>query len=391
MFIAIAIATQAAAKPSTAQKCLSAKERATSAWARARFACAATGIQSGLPADPGCVGRAQSAADRLFTHAEKKGACFGVVAAVDGVMSQCVANLGAGFSGDPRCGGGKLRAVGKRLGGDLACLAAATLKGVAVAGGCRQQADASFAAAFKSAERKGTCAPPQDALRAAADACFAALQVPFGPPTTTVPTTTMTTSTATTTTFVTTTTTTVPPCHPVDVSGFTPTYHHPNPAHQGLCTVQQVQGFYDSCLTGDATTCSTFLAGAGAGACSACLQTPATATTWGPIVSYPSIQLNASGCIEILDPTPRGLACAQSFQAAQECARAACIPSCGDPTTLAEIARLNACILEATSGGCATYTEAYTTSCSVEPVTVAPCVETDPETAVLGLGELFCL
>jgi hypothetical protein len=95
---------------------------------------------------------------------------------------------------------------------------------------------------------------------------------------------------------------------------------------------------------------------AGAAACLQCLvsQQSPDASAYGAVVVVTIPQTNYPGCLQLLDPSEAGVACAQSFTSAGTCADYACKSAC-PPVDQGSLDEYNACWNEATSGACAGY------------------------------------
>ena len=90
-------------------------------------------------------------------------------------------------------------------------------------------------------------------------------------------------------------------------------------------------------------------------------------------------ETNIAGCVEL-----RGEAeCAEEIQAAQVCAREACLSSCG-----ATSPGYSDCVHAARAGTCAAYDEAAV--CIMDPQTAELCTGADFSAIVLSLGRVFC-
>jgi hypothetical protein len=153
-------------------------------------------------------------------------------------------------------------------------------------------------------------------------------------------------------------------CPPQTTTAFTPPLYVPAGLDKGECTSAQMQSFYTACLSSTATdaTCG---AGFGASApaadvaCGACLLTPESSTSWGPVVSYSvgTVSLNVAGCMEILGSTS-GLACAKAYEAANACESYAC-ENCSVSSATSNQDH-QACVLAAADGSCTMYETAAT-------------------------------
>jgi hypothetical protein len=145
-------------------------------------------------------------------------------------------------------------------------------------------------------------------------------------------------------------------CTPADVGGFQPSWKPPTALHQAKCTQQGINDFHIFCLGGgDQAACQSFLATAAGKACAACIVTPATAASFGPLVDHSGegyVSINVAGCVAALEPCNES--CARDMLAADQCKDTAC-SSCKviDSQSLAE---RNACSdWSASCGGCRDY------------------------------------
>jgi hypothetical protein len=167
-------------------------------------------------------------------------------------------------------------------------------------------------------------------------------------------------------------------CHPGSVQTYTPDMYHPAAAAwQGVCTQDDIDQFYNTCLgpTPDAGACHAISQpDAADAACVRCLVTPYTADRYGPLIDHGTfITENVAGCIELTDPS--GLSCAKAEAALVGCELSACEANCPvvDATSRAAY---DACASEADSSGCQAYatmaactmdagsTDAGSTACS---------------------------
>jgi hypothetical protein len=152
-------------------------------------------------------------------------------------------------------------------------------------------------------------------------------------------------------------------CEPRGVQTFVPMPYRPatNP-WQGVCTMQQLQGFYAACIDSTASTasCHAFSQQADNAACSTCILTPENANNYGPLIDHMTfITPNVGGCIELTDPS--GLPCAKAQQALAGCELAACEAYC-PVTDATSRAALDQCTATAAGAGCQMF--AVQASCS---------------------------
>jgi len=146
-------------------------------------------------------------------------------------------------------------------------------------------------------------------------------------------------------------------CEPADVETYVPGEYRPaTAAWQGVCSADQITGFYDACLGPDAgqAACSAFSApDGGNGGCAACILTPDSAHAYGPLVNHGTfISNNVAGCIQLTLPSE--LSCAKAEAALVGCELAACEANCpvAGPATRAAY---DGCASAADAAGCQSY------------------------------------
>jgi hypothetical protein len=177
-----------------------------------------------------------------------------------------------------------------------------------------------------------------------------------------------------------------------------PAYHSAQPVQQ-VCSVLFINDFYNSCL-GPSQSSSACAENWGAGEdvahslCQACLVTPATNMTWGPLVNYGTaggtgtVSVNVAGCVELLDPSKLG--CATSVQQADECQHQACDAICPviDSTSFAN---WQACINAAAQTSCLSYLESAACVNAEDAGPAATCVSgPDFESEFIDIATVFC-
>lgn len=148
-------------------------------------------------------------------------------------------------------------------------------------------------------------------------------------------------------------------CQPADVETYVPGQYHPATAQwQGLCTLDQIAGFYDACLvpTATPTTCSAYpTEDAGNGGCAACILTPDSASAYGPLVNHGTfITSNVAGCIQLTLPSE--LSCAKAEAALVGCELAACEANCPVANSATRHA-YDSCASAADGAGCQSYAQ----------------------------------
>ena len=178
-FVALALfgGAPAEAKPTAAEKCLSAKLTAAAKKTNAQLACHAKAASKQLPVDQQCLAKAETAFANAFTKAESKGGCDPtgdaslIEASIDAFVESTAAALpGDGTKDGGKCAAAKRKAAGKKASAKLLCDAKAAKTGGS-ADPCLGKAETTFAAAFEKAEAKGGCVPTgdEDAIEQAAD------------------------------------------------------------------------------------------------------------------------------------------------------------------------------------------------------------------------------
>jgi hypothetical protein len=177
-----------------------------------------------------------------------------------------------------------------------------------------------------------------------------------------------------------------------------PAYRHAQPK-ESVCSTLLINDFYDSCL-GPSATSSSCAENWGAGEdmahqlCQACLITPSTDTTLGPLINYGdgsgqgTVSVNVAGCVELLDPSK--VPCATSVQQADECQHQACDPVCPvmDATSFAD---WQACVGAAAQTTCASYLASAACVNAEDAGPAATCVGgADFETEFVDIATVFC-
>jgi hypothetical protein len=183
-------------------------------------------------------------------------------------------------------------------------------------------------------------------------------------------------------------------CMPGDVTTYSPQYHPATGAYLAMCTDNEVMGFYDGCLGPNASTnrCNQFMNSDASSNCAACILTPDSAKSYGPLIGHGSfVTANVAGCMELTDATTSGLACAKAVQALGGCELLACVANCDvhDGTSLDAYEK---CASAADQAGCATYASASSCVQSLEEAGdgVAQCLAQDFATFYYLAAHLFC-
>jgi hypothetical protein len=149
---------------------------------------------------------------------------------------------------------------------------------------------------------------------------------------------------------------------PLDVWNWTPpAYKHAIVQH-GACTAQQIDDFFQACLSFNATQamCNAFTNANQV--CAHCIITPSIAPSYGPLIQFNQfngfVSVNVAGCVEIVD-TQNGATCAAAMQAFDACGHAACDSVC--PVTNDPSFQLwEQCVQTADAVGCKSYFTAAT-------------------------------
>ncbi len=122
-------------------------------------------------------------------------------------------------------------------------------------------------------------------------------------------------------------------CGPQTPVGFAPTWKAPNALHVNTCTTTQVDTFADCIFYTNITqaTCDAYAANAANAACKGCLFSDEAAGTYGPLISSFNgdlMSLNVAGCIARTSNDVTANGCGAKVQAANQCAKAACVGTC---------------------------------------------------------------
>jgi hypothetical protein len=183
-------------------------------------------------------------------------------------------------------------------------------------------------------------------------------------------------------------------CAPGDVSGFTPAAYVPAAVHKGACTTMNISDFDAACINATTATSAACSAWQKANAtCLACIQTPDTASSWGPLIEHTAqktISINLGGCFELAGSK----ACGTSFESDRGCDAAACDANCPvvQNDNNVSINALNACYKSADSGGCKTYADqvAVCENDDGGAITQKCLGGTDFDSLFISVAPLFC-
>ncbi len=149
-------------------------------------------------------------------------------------------------------------------------------------------------------------------------------------------------------------------CPPADAGYDAQPMTPPSAPHAGACTADLANDYAECHGASNPTACQSLMTDAGA-ACLACIETPSTASSWGPVVTIGTASaLNVEGCIDDALGEDAGTGtCGDLLYALYACEAAACtacVGSAHDACTVAAVASVCASFdtpAESTSGPCA--------------------------------------
>jgi hypothetical protein len=146
-------------------------------------------------------------------------------------------------------------------------------------------------------------------------------------------------------------------CVPGDVSGYVPSWHPPSPP-QSACTQTELDDLVTNCFGPVATQqdCDAFRAASPG--CWACMVTPDTSATWGPIVASsltPFTYGNFAGCLAIQTGDSSSTSCGAQQQAARVCTEYACSGTQCPRNSMLDIDAIAQCVSDALGTVCASY------------------------------------
>jgi len=119
-------------------------------------------------------------------------------------------------------------------------------------------------------------------------------------------------------------------CYPANMSSFAPTWVPPlaGTPHKGVCSASAISDVLEACLSSSSTQSGCSSWEAANQACTACLFTDVTASSYGAmIVSGTESLANLPACIALAEPC--NMPCALAVQADRLCSLEACNPSEG--------------------------------------------------------------
>jgi hypothetical protein len=182
-------------------------------------------------------------------------------------------------------------------------------------------------------------------------------------------------------------------CYPHATTTWSSTWVAPIGPKLGVCSAQQITGYYDACRGPGETpqTCKTF-ADANA-SCVTCMESFVGAPQYGVVVVNPDgvpAWLNYAGCLALVEPC--NLPCAQLLEAALGCSASACSSYCaeGSATTQCETDAVSCTACESLVDGLTCYTQvvgpthpAYQT-CGIDTE------QSDPKASFTTLAQFLC-
>jgi hypothetical protein len=140
-------------------------------------------------------------------------------------------------------------------------------------------------------------------------------------------------------------------CGPGSLSGFSPGWVPPTGAHQNACTQTEITQIYTDCVGNNSSEMACDQDQNNLPQCFACIFSPDTAASWGPIIEQQNglLRANIFGCIALLEPC--NLACAKASETQYECELTACEANCPVSGQSSETA-YETCLQTADSCGC---------------------------------------
>jgi hypothetical protein len=178
-------------------------------------------------------------------------------------------------------------------------------------------------------------------------------------------------------------------CQPASLSTYQPTYHPATGPWLGVCSSTAILDFDDACLGTAATTdrCNAFRQSNAA--CIACILSPESAKSYGPLIDHVTfVTANVAGCFELEDPS--SLSCAKAVQALDGCELAACEVNCAVHDA-ASLASYGACASDVETAGCESYATAAACGLTIPDAapTASVCLA-DFQTFYAAVVPLFC-
>lgn len=186
-----------------------------------------------------------------------------------------------------------------------------------------------------------------------------------------------------------------PSCAPGDVSSYAPKFTPPIAFGSKKCSDTQVDAILDCIFNdaADAATCKKLLADKANTDCQDCLITPSSAKAYGPLIENGGIaSINIAGCIANSDGNKTAAGCGAKYQAARDCADAACADACPG-SDAAALKALQACETQALSGDCKKYAD--DANCADALLNTGGAAEACNagntfQEAAAALGKMFC-
>jgi hypothetical protein len=176
---------------------------------------------------------------------------------------------------------------------------------------------------------------------------------------------------------------------PTNIGEWTPPAYVEPAQVPGACLSSDYSAYYTACLSGaPMSTCTAFTSSHAA--CAACLLTPLTNSTWGPLYTNDGVtHINVPGCLDLTDPGDH--ACAKTLEEQAQCETAACDTVC-PVTDSASFTNWQACISAADMEECSTYAKAGTACVmGITSSAAAPCLTASTFQAYfLAVAPIFC-
>src|SRR5262249_41925316 len=169
--------TSAHAGGSPAQKCASAKQKASGKKESAKLGCYSKAAAKVVPVEQDCLTKAEGSFSAAFAKADPGGVCEGTEATVEFTIDHCVDELNSIITGTGKCAAAKLKAAGKAGAAKASCWAKATGKGLSTDSqnpdptftACLQKADGNLVSAFTKADGSAPCAGTEPTVAGTVD------------------------------------------------------------------------------------------------------------------------------------------------------------------------------------------------------------------------------
>jgi hypothetical protein len=157
-------------------------------------------------------------------------------------------------------------------------------------------------------------------------------------------------------------------CGPNDVSTYVPgTMNPPIGLHQNACSVQETIDYAQCNSQVDPTKCSEFTSGQTGAMCAACIESQASAPTWGVIVFNGTTgEVNIGGCVDdaLGQVASEPSSCGQLLFASYGCQNAACGGCTGDQFDACDTLALAGAVSPILASTCKSYDNLVESSAS---------------------------